>query len=492
VVKFLVLISLLLLWWAMPVQANWFNDINRQVRSIGAVKSLTAEPLTTAELADYPTNYQFERVIVPSHQTPLFVLQAGLEHRDTVVLIHGLGELASKDWLTVIPALAKQYHVVAIDLPGFGLSQGAVFTYSPKEYAKVIDWVISHYRHPNAQVHLIGHSMGAAISLYYASQYPGKVEQLVLVDVAGILDRTAYLKQISKRGMASSELPQGLRRVLARVDNFADKILEKTGTGLDPTKWLSHNESIRNMTIGEQTNTNAALALMEQNFSVLNYQQMPATQLIWGADDQVAPLRTAQALLHVLPTAQLQVIAGAGHVPMKSHPHTFNQMLLTGLASTSTFPSNANVLAREQHSENSSQRIGKCYQESQQYFSGHYDQLIIEDCKLVFIDNVDVNQLTMSDSIVTIKSSRIGTQQKKMKIVRSTISATDTHFLSEINSTRSRFDLAGVTFWGESPVFISQESTRLVLSLVRIHTPTHVIRLGGSYVLAAESLESVL
>ncbi|MGI2001629.1 alpha/beta fold hydrolase [Shewanella frigidimarina] len=489
-VKFLVLISLLLLWSAMPVQANWFNDINRQVRSIGVAKPLTAEPLTTAELADYPTSYHFERVIVPSHQTPLFVLQAGLEHRDTVVLIHGLGELASKDWLTVIPALAKQYHVVAIDLPGFGLSQGAVFTYSPKEYAKVIDWVISHYRHPNAQVHLVGHSMGAAISLYYASQYPSKIEQLVLVDAAGILDRTAYLKQISKRDMANSELPQGLRRVLARVDNFADKMLEKTGTGLDPTKWLSHNESIRNMTIGEQTNTNAALALMEQNFSVLNYQQMPATQLIWGADDQVAPLRTAEALLHVLPTAQLKVIAGAGHVPMKSHQHIFNQMLLTGLASTS--PSNAKALARDQHSEDSSQRIGKCYQDSQQYFSGHYDQLFIEDCKLVFIDNVDVNQLTMSDSIVTIKSSRIGMQQKMMKITRSAISATDTDFLGEINSTRSRFDLAGVTFWGESPVFISQASTRLVLSLVRIHTPTHVIRLGGSYVLAAESLESVL
>ncbi|MGP1721108.1 alpha/beta fold hydrolase [Shewanella frigidimarina] len=489
-VKLLVLVSLLLLWSAMPVQANWFNDINRQVRSIGAAKPATAEPLTAAELADYPTSYHFERVIVPSHQTPLFVLQAGLEHRDTVVLIHGLGELASKDWLTVIPALAKQYHVVAIDLPGFGLSQGAVFTYSPKEYAKVIDWVISHYRHPNAQVHLVGHSMGAAISLYYASQYPGKIEQLVLVDAAGILDRTAYLKQISKRDIANSELPQGLRRVLARVDNFADKMLEKTGTGLDPTKWLSRNESIRNMTIGEQTNTNAALALMEQNFSVLNYQQMPATQLIWGADDQVAPLRTAEALLHVLPTAQLKVIDGAGHVPMKSHQHIFNQMLLTGLASTS--PSNAKALARDQHSENSSQRIGKCYQDSQQYFSGHYDQLFIEDCKLVFIDNVDVNQLTMSDSIVTIKSSHIGVQQKKMKITRSTISATDTDFLGEINSTRSRFDLAGVTFWGESPVFISQESTRLVLSLVRIHTPTHVIRLGGSYVLAAESLESVL
>lgn len=468
----------------MPVQANWFNDINRQVRSIGAAKPVTAEPLTAAELADYPANYQFERVMAPSHQAPLFVVQAGLEHSDTVVLIHGLGDLASKDWLTVIPALAKQYHVVAIDLPGFGLSQGAVFTYSPKEYAKVIDWVINHYRHHNAQVHLVGHSMGAAISLYYASQYPGNIKQLVLVDAAGILDRTAYLKQISKRDMANSELPQGLRRVLARVDNFADKILEKTGTGFDPTKLLSRNESIRNMTIGEQTNTNAALALMEQNFSVLNYQQMPATQLIWGADDQVAPLRTAQALLHVLPTAQLKVIAGAGHVPMKSHQHIFNQLLLTSLV---TPPS-----PRQPPPENKSHRVGKCYQDSQQYFSGQYEQLIIEDCKLVFIDNVTVNQLSISDSIVAIKSSRLGAALNNMMITRSTVSATDSHFSGVLTSTRSRFDLAGVTFWGESPVFISQESTRLVLSLVRIHTPTHITRLGGSYVLATESLESVL
>ncbi|AZG71379.1 alpha/beta fold hydrolase [Shewanella livingstonensis] len=483
-VKLLVLVSLLLLWSAMPVQANWFNDINRQVRSIGAAKPVTAEPLTAAELADYPANYQFERVMAPSHQAPLFVVQAGLEHSDTVVLIHGLGDLASKDWLTVIPALAKQYHVVAIDLPGFGLSQGAVFTYSPKEYAKVIDWVINHYRHHNAQVHLVGHSMGAAISLYYASQYPGNIKQLVLVDAAGILDRTAYLKQISKRDMANSELPQGLRRVLARVDNFADKILEKTGTGFDPTKLLSRNESIRNMTIGEQTNTNAALALMEQNFSVLNYQQMPATQLIWGADDQVAPLRTAQALLHVLPTAQLKVIAGAGHVPMKSHQHIFNQLLLTSLV---TPPS-----PRQPPPENKSHRVGKCYQDSQQYFSGQYEQLIIEDCKLVFIDNVTVNQLSISDSIVAIKSSRLGAALNNMMITRSTVSATDSHFSGVLTSTRSRFDLAGVTFWGESPVFISQESTRLVLSLVRIHTPTHITRLGGSYVLATESLESVL
>ncbi|WP_445778887.1 alpha/beta fold hydrolase [Shewanella sp.] len=477
----LVLLSLLML----PVQANWLNDINRKVRALGEPEAeiQVAKPLSALELADYPPQYQYQRVMVPSHDTPLFVLQAGLEHQDTVVLVHGLGDLASKDWLTVIPALAAQYHVVAIDLPGFGLSQGAVFTYSPKEYAKVIDWVIKQYRHPG-QVSLVGHSMGAAISLYYANQYPGRIGQLVLVDAAGILDRTAYIKHLSTRDNDKADLPQGVRRVIARVDNFADKMLEKTGTGFDPTRLFSNDSSLRNMTIGEQTNMNAALALMEQNFSVLNYQQMPTTQIIWGAQDTVAPLRTAHALQHVLPLSQLHVISDAGHVPMKSHPQRFNSLLLASLQGLTT--------ARPARMTNVSQRIGRCFQDDHTHFSGQYQHIILNDCKLVRFDNLDTQQLTLTDSIVSMSKSRIGTAGHTMVITRSVMTATDTDIVGRINSNRSRFDFAGVSFYGESPVFISQASTRLVLSLTRIITPTQSTRLGGSYVLAEQCLESML
>lgn len=465
----------------LPAKANWLNEIRHNVS--GAEKAPSLEPLSPAELTGYPADYTYERVIAPSHQVPVFVVQAGLKHRDTVVLIHGLGDLASKDWLTVIPRLAQQYHVVAIDLPGFGLSQGAVFTYSPQQYAKVIDWLIAKYRH-DGQVKLVGHSMGAAISVYYASQYPGRIQQLVLVDAAGILDRTAYIKRISTRDNDQADLPQSVRRVLARVDNFADKMLEKTGTGFDPTRIFSGDSSLRNMTIGEQTNVNAALALMEQNFSVLNYQTVPPTHIIWGGQDNVAPLRTAYALQHVLPLSQLQVINQAGHVPMKSHPHEFNQLLLASL--------NATILPRQARQKNNSERIGRCFQDNHSHFSGQYQQIILNDCKLVRFDNVDVKHLAMADSILTISASRIGTANQTMQITRSVINATDTEILGQMQSDRSRFDFAGVSFYGESPVFVSQASTRLVLSLTRIITPTQSTRLGGSYVLAEQSLESAL
>ncbi len=465
----------------LPVQANWLSDIHRSIS--GDEKAPSLKPLSPAELADYPADYTYERVIAPSHQVPVFVLQAGLEHRDTVVLIHGLGDLASKDWLTVIPTLAKQYHVVAIDLPGFGLSQGAVFTYSPQQYAKVIDWVITQYRH-DGQVNLVGHSMGAAISVFYASQYPGRIQQLVLVDAAGILDRTAYIKRISTRDNDQADLPQRVRRVLARVDNLADKILEKSGTGFDPTRIFSGDSSLRNMTIGEQTNVNAALALMEQNFSVLSYQAVPPTHIIWGGQDNVAPLRTAYALQHVLPLSQLHVINDAGHVPMKSHPHEFNQLLLASL--------NATIEPRQARPQHNSERMGRCFQDDQSHFSGQYQQIILNDCKLARFDNVDVKHLSITDSIVTVSASRIGTANHSMQITRSVINATDTEILGQMQSDRSRFDFAGVTFYGESPVFVSQASTRLVLSLTRIITPTQSTRLGGSYVLAEQSLESAL
>lgn len=479
--KIFVLMWLIVL--ALPVQANWLNDINRKVRSLAPEDAQIAKPPSALELADYPPQYQYERVMAPSHDTPLFVLQAGLEHLDTVVLIHGLGDLASKDWLKVIPALAARYHVVAIDLPGFGLSQGAVFTYSPKEYAKVIEWVIGQYRH-SGQVRLVGHSMGAAISLYYASQYPGHIEQLVLVDAAGILDRTAYIKHLSTRDNDQADLPQGIRRVLARVDNFADKMLEKTGTGFDPTRLFSADSSLRNMTIGEQTNMNAALALMEQNFSVLSYSQLPATHIIWGAQDTVAPLRTAYALQHVLPLSHLHVINDAGHVPMKTHTQVFNSLLLASLQASSTL--------RPLRTTNLSQRVGRCFQDDQTHFSGQYQQIILNDCKLVRFDNVDTQQLTMNDSILHMVKSRIGKMGQNIAVTRSVITATDTDIVGRMKSDRSRFDFAGVTFYGESPVFVSQASTRLVLSLTRIITPTQSTRLGGSYVLAEQSLESAL
>jgi len=53
------------------------------------------------------------------------------------------------------------------------------------------------------------------------------------------------------------------------------------------------------------------------------------TTLIWGADDGVLPLSYAHALQQAIPTAALQVIEAAPHLPHLPQPQRFLQCLAT-------------------------------------------------------------------------------------------------------------------------------------------------------------------
>ena len=68
--------------------------------------------------------------------------------------------------------------------------------------------------------------------------------------------------------------------------------------------------------LGSAPQVNAALALVEEDFSG----SIPALSipiwLIWGAADPIASLRTGQALVNRLPQAQLLIMPNVGHTPM--------------------------------------------------------------------------------------------------------------------------------------------------------------------------------
>ncbi len=99
-----------------------------------------------------------------------------------LVLIHGLGSNA-KSWIKNIPALAKKYRVIALDLPGYGKSDKGYYQYSMDFYADVVKDLLNDIS--VSRVTLVGHSMGGQIAMYTALKYPEKVENLVLLSPAG-------------------------------------------------------------------------------------------------------------------------------------------------------------------------------------------------------------------------------------------------------------------------------------------------------------------
>jgi pimeloyl-ACP methyl ester carboxylesterase len=68
---------------------------------------------------------------------------------------------------------------------------------------------------------------------------------------------------------------------------------------------------------------------------------MPAL-LLWGQEDAITPLAQGQALLSVLPDAEMITLAGTGHIPAIENPRAFNRALLDFLTAHRPTPAAAN------------------------------------------------------------------------------------------------------------------------------------------------------
>ncbi len=99
-----------------------------------------------------------------------------------VVMIHGFPDFWYT-WREQMPALAKSFQVVAIDLRGYNLSDKpeGVENYAMDKLMGDIDAVIKHFNREKAI--LVGHDWGGAIAWTFAMTYPDKVDRLVILNL---------------------------------------------------------------------------------------------------------------------------------------------------------------------------------------------------------------------------------------------------------------------------------------------------------------------
>lgn len=107
---------------------------------------------------------------------------------EPVVLVHGFGE-TERMWRPIMPTLAKEYTVIAPDLPGLaGSSFMPGNVYDMKTVAiRLHEFVgkLGYHR-----IRLVGHDIGLMAVYAYAALYPGEVQKLALLDapIPGIGD----------------------------------------------------------------------------------------------------------------------------------------------------------------------------------------------------------------------------------------------------------------------------------------------------------------
>ena len=398
----------------------------------------------------------------------VYVMEAGPADAPAVVLVHGLGESGSRDWHAVLPTLAARYHVITFDLPGFGRSTHAHDLYSPENYAAFIHALVAPRVH--GAFALVGHSMGGAISLFYAGRFPGDVKRLVLIDAAGILHRKAYVNFAVSAGLDNLlGILAGTGKTL--VNDAMDAASQAAGPILpaspDPTFLLQ--SSVLRATILDTPMRIAALATIVEDFAPTLAKIEAPTWILWGSNDAVASPRSGQLLQARLPYAQLKVLEGSGHDPMSSRPAAVADFLLQALASADKprfvrAPSAPLVLP---------ERKGSCNGQAEAAFTGDYAEIDIRNCWDVTLMDVHTGALRIRDSRVMVANSRVETRGVALVVKGSRVEITASELSGKvaIELDNSDLDLAGVELQGQSASIHVASTSRLIFSVSHVDSP---------------------
>jgi pimeloyl-ACP methyl ester carboxylesterase len=396
----------------------------------------------------------------------------------TVLLVHGLGQNAHRDWAPTVQALvdAGGYRVLVLDLPGFGASpptgQGYAFAALDQVLLQVLDQAA-----PGGAVHVVGHSLGGAVALHLAHRQPGRVASLVLVDAAGVLLKPVFVHELARQGLPRvgiSPVDRLLGFVEDRVNGLQSWLLLGNDDRYDFVPWLVRHPDVRQALLGGLVQVDAALGLVEHDFSAALREVQAPTTVIWGEHDRVAPLRTGQVLAARLPNARLQVVPGAGHTPMLEQPAEFHRRLLAALAGLGPLAGAGGAGgAVDAVAVAPSQGHGVCQGRSGQRFSGRYDSLSLQDCGQVQVQDAWIGRLVLRNSTVRLLNSVVhagdgAADQAAVDALDSELTATASRVQGPValRSENSFFDLAGVSLRANGPVLdLRGRRNRLFLSV---------------------------
>lgn len=235
----------------------------------------------------------------------------------TLVLLHGFSA-SLQVWEPWVKALADDYRVITLDLPGHGLTrtdQG--FPAGREGYEAVVDQVTT--RLGAQHFTLAGNSMGGGVAWDFAVDHPDRVDGLVLIDAAGwpsngqnqalifkILQNPlgrAILKNIETRPLIRQGLASAYLEPRLVTPELVDRYVE-----------LARAPGHRDILLGLQTGPRRAATP-----ALLSRIKAP-TLVMFGEQDKLIPAADGQRFASAIPGSTLILYPDVGHVPMEQIP----------------------------------------------------------------------------------------------------------------------------------------------------------------------------
>ena len=231
--------------------------------------------------------------------------------RRSIVFVHGAGGNGMV-WQNQRRGLDRGVNTICLDLPGHGQSHGAGCT-TIADYSR---WLIRFMQRLELRGPVLaGHSMGGAVVLEAASEYPEEIDGLILIGSGARL-------------RVSSEILHGIEADFAAT---AEQLVQRcygSGTSEKVVKWGL-----------EQLLTEQPEVILEDFKACNEFDKLgeigsirhPAL-VICGSEDSMTPPQYSQYLADNLQRATLRVIDGAGHMVMVENAFKVNASILKFLA----------------------------------------------------------------------------------------------------------------------------------------------------------------
>ncbi|HEY8172598.1 MAG TPA: alpha/beta hydrolase [Dehalococcoidia bacterium] len=256
-----------------------------------------------------------------------------------IVLIHGFGG-HTYHYRRMIPSLAREHRVIAVDLKGFGYSErDANAGLSHEDQVAMLKKLLRRLDVDRAL--FVGHSMGGAVVQRLAAHHPEMVDGLVLIaSVSGGAEEARI-----RRRMKLPPAPIA-RRIIPYFGKFAASRL--LGASFYDSAYLSDDIRAEYLRPGRiKGSMDGLLAMMRDGAHDPDIDQSKITMpvlIVNGAQDRIVPLSMAQKIRKRIPQARLVVIEHAKHAVVDERAEECSRAILDFLRdSASEIPTAASA-----------------------------------------------------------------------------------------------------------------------------------------------------
>lgn len=234
--------------------------------------------------------------------------------KPTVVLIHGWG-LNHAIWQPVADALATDYQVLALDLPGYGLATSIPEPYSLEAITEQLAALIP------AHSFVLGWSLGGLVATMLALRHPAKVRSLALV-----ASSPCFLQQPDWPGMNAQVMQQFAGSLSANLALTVERFLAIQAMGSDTARQdiKQLKQAVLSLPLPQAQVLAAGLEILATTDLRPELARLSVPLFgCFGRLDSLVPVAMLTKLAEFAPQAQISVLAKASHAPFISHQTEF-------------------------------------------------------------------------------------------------------------------------------------------------------------------------